>query len=156
MYEVKDGSRTLQFKGKLLGTSSSWRSGSNRWIEFRLFKTENGSYVLSRVGVSLVYHTGACPLVRRYGLQEIAVDELQKDSTPCPECRPTLEAPVIFPEKYRWWAQVSEDAEAVLKALYKYDDNGAKYLTKVAERLLEEASEEDAQIDSIYRVELIP
>ena len=44
----------------------------------------------------------------------------------------------------------------MLEALYKYDDGGARYLTKVAERLLEDASEIDKGIESIYRVELIP
>ena len=56
MFEVKDGSRTLQFKGRLLAESSSWRRGSTRWIEFALYRTENGSYVLSRIGVSLIFH----------------------------------------------------------------------------------------------------
>lgn len=156
MHEVKDGSRTLQFNGQLLGESSSWRPGSTRWIEFELYKTTSGSYVLSRVGVSLVYHTGACPLVKRYGLQEIPVHELDDDAMPCFECRPTHEAPVVFPEKFRWWAQVSEDAQAVLNALYKDDANGTKYLTNVATRLLEKASKVDDQIDSVYRVEIIP
>lgn len=156
MYEVKDGSRTLQFNGTLLGKSSSWRRGSNRWIEFSLYRTENGSYILSRVGVSLVYHGAACPLVKRYGLVESEVSNLQEDSTPCDECKPSKELPVIFPEKYRNWAQVSEDPEAVLEALYKYDNGGARYLTNVAQRLLEEASENDSGIESVYRIEMIP
>lgn len=156
MYEVKDGSRTLQFNGVLLGKSSSWRKGSNRWIEFSLYRTENGSYILSRVGVSLVYHGAACPLVKRYGLIESDISNLQEDSTPCDECKPSRELPVIFPEKYRNWAQVSEDPEAVLEALYKYDNGGARYLTNVAQRLLEEASEKDKGIESVYRIEMIP
>ena len=61
MFEVKDGARTLQFSGKLLGESSSYRPNSNRWIEFRLYRTQSGSYVLSRIGVSLIYHGAACP-----------------------------------------------------------------------------------------------
>lgn len=156
MYEIKDGSRTLQFNGRILGQSSSWRSGSNRWIEFSLYKTENGSYILSRVGVSLVYHGAACPLVKRYNLVESSTDKLSDDATPCEECEPNRELPVIFPEKYRNWAQVSEDSEAVLEALYKYDQGGARYLTNVAQRLLEEAANNDAGVESVYRVEMIP
>lgn len=156
MYEVKDGSRTLQFNGRILGKSSSWRSGSNRWIEFSLYKTENGSYILSRVGVSLVYHGAACSLVKRYNLVESSTEELSDDATPCQECRPNKELPVIFPEKYRNWAQVSEDPEAVLEALYKYDQGGARYLTNVAQRLLEEAANDDAGVERVYRVEMIP
>ena len=157
MYQVKDGSRTLQFNGSLLGKSSSWRRGSTRWIEFELYQTENGSYVLSRVGVSLIYHGAACSLVKRYGLVEASSNDLSKDAIPCEECEPIFtDLPLVFPERHRTWAQVSDDPDAVLEALYKYDDGGARYLTKVAQRLLEEASKKDSKIESIYRVEIIP
>lgn len=156
MHYVKDGSRTLQFNGTLLGKSSSWRRGSTRWIEFELYKTESGSYILSRVGVSLVYHGAACALVKRYGLSEASVDGLNADALPCEECFPTKEADLVFPEKHRYWAQVSEEPDAVLDALYKYDQGGARYLTNVAQRLLEDASEKDEAIESVYRIEMIP
>lgn len=156
MFEVKDSARILQFSGKLLSESSSWRRDSTRWIEFALYKTDNGSYVLSRVGVSIIYHGAACHLVKRYSLNEVNASELRDSAIPCSECNPSPSAVMIFPEKYRYWAQVSDDPNAVLEALYKYDDGGARYLTKVAERLLEDASEVDKGIESIYRVELIP
>ena len=157
MYEVKDGSRTLQFNGRILGNSSSWRKGSTRWIEFELYQTDNGSYILSRVGISLVYHGASCPLVKRYGLVESPPEKLSEDAIPCEECSPIgSELPYIFPERNRTWAQVSDDAEAVLEALYKYDDGGARYLTKVAQRLLEEASKKDFNVEFVYRVEIIP
>jgi hypothetical protein len=155
VYEVKDGSRTLQFSGKLLGESSSWRDGSLRWIEFKLYRTENGKYILSRVGVSLVFHSSTCALVKRYGLAEAQAPEIRKDASPCEECLPERDLPILFPEKDRTWAQVSDDAEPVLDALYKYDQNGARYLTHVAKRLLEDAAELDDQIDNVYRVEII-
>lgn len=156
MFEVKDGTRILQFNGKLLAASSSWRRGSTRWIEFELYKTENGSYILSRIGISLVFHGAACPLVKRYGLNEVAVDTIEADSMPCEQCEPTTQVDLVFPEKPRYWAQVSEEPDAVLEALYKYDQGGARYLTKVAERLLEEASVKDKGIEKMYRIELIP
>jgi len=143
MHEVKDGSRTLQFNGRLLGESSSWRRGSTRWIEFKLFRTENG-------------HTPTCPLVKRYGLKEGSSEELSTDSIPCEECNPSYNLPIIFPETDRNWAQVSEDPDAVLDALYKYDAGGARYLTNVAQRLLERASLNDPKIEAIYQVEIIP
>lgn len=154
-FQVKDGPRTLQFNGKLLGESSSWRRGSTRWIEFSLYRTENGSYVLSRIGVSLVFHGAACALVKRYGLSESSIDDLADDAIPCEECNPSYELPLIFPEKNRTWAQVSEDPEAVLEALYKYDNGGAKYLTHVAQRLLETSSKNDSKIEQVYKVETI-
>lgn len=160
MIEVKDGSRTLQFNGKLLGQSSSYRKDSLRWIEFELYKTENGSYILSRVGISVIYHCAACHLVKRYGLQEVSIDDVDKDRAqqfvPCDVCNPSFEADMIFPEKNRHWAQVSDDPNAVLEALYKYDNGGARYLTNVAQRLLEQAAAVDKNIESIYKIEVIP
>lgn len=156
MFEVRDDSRILTFNGKLLGESSSWRVGSTRWIEFSLYKTENGSYILSRVGVSLVYHGAACPLVKRYGLTEIPVADIHKDALVCEDCQPATSAGLVFPEKNRYWAQVSDDPGAVLDALYKYDQGGARYLTKVAERLLKTSSITDGGIKRVYSIELIP
>jgi hypothetical protein len=156
VYEVKDGARTLQFNGKLLGKSTSYRRGSTRWIEFELYKTESGSYVLSRVGVSLVYHGAACRLVHTYKLQEIAFHRLHEAAIPCDLCSPDESAELVFPEKHRYWAQVSDEPDAVLEALYKYDDGGARYLTNVAQRLLETAADKDTAIDSIYKIEVIP
>lgn len=154
-FQVKDGPRTLQFNGKLLGESSSWRRGSTRWIEFALYRTENGAYVLSRIGVSLVFHGAACTLVKRYGLSESSIEDLSDDAISCEECNPSYELPLVFPEKNRTWAQVSEDPDAVLEALYKFDNGGARYLTHVAQRLLEAASKNDSRIEQVYKVETI-
>jgi hypothetical protein len=63
---------------------------------------------------------------------------------------------MIFPEKNRDWAQVSDDPGAVLEALYKYDQSGARYLTNVAKNLLENASKTDKGIESVYKIEMIP
>jgi len=156
MFEVRDGSRTLQFDGELLGSSTSWRRGSERWIEFELYKTKNGSYILSRIGVSRVFHGAACPLVKRYSLIEAPAEALKEDSIPCEECQPSFHLPVIFPERDRTWAQVSEEPDAVLDALYKYDQGGTRYLTNVAHRLLEQAASKDTLIEGVYRIETIP
>ena len=155
MFEVRDGARTLQFNGVKLGASSSWRAGSNRWIEFALHKTESGSFVLSRVGVSNIFHSSTCELVDRYGLHEIDTANLPASFVPCDECRPTRVEPLVFPEKYRYWTLVSDDPEAVLDALYKKDQFGTRYLTKVSQRLLEDAAELDPEIDQVYHVEFI-
>lgn len=155
MHEVRDGARTLQFSGDLLGESSSYRKGSTRWIEFELYRTENGSYVLSRIGISTVFHSGACSLVEKYKLNGASIDTLDIHAIPCDQCQPTFDVPLVFPEKYRYWAQVSDAPEAVLEALYKYDDNGARYLTWVARRVLEESAKNDEKISAVYRVETI-
>jgi hypothetical protein len=155
MIAVKDGNRTLYVDGELLGSSTSYRYGSTRWIEFKLYKTISGQYVLSRVGVSIVYHGAACGLVINYNLQEMSRENLELNSIPCERCSPDDSIELIFPEKNRYWAQVSEQPSAVLDALYKYDDNGARYLTNVAQRLLEDSAKKDKNIADVYRFEII-
>lgn len=95
-------------------------------------------------------------MVKRYSLQEAPFRELRESAIPCFECNPSEEVELVFPEKDRHWAQVSDESAAVLDALYKYDENGARYLTSVAKRLLQEASLLDKKIAETYNVEIIP
>ncbi len=104
----------------------------------------------------MVFHGAACTLVKRYNLQEAPTAELHLDATPCEECDPDDSIELVFPEKYRHWAQVTDKPEVVLESLYKYDDNGTKYLTSVAERLLQEAAKLDSDIANVYNYEIIP
>src|SRR6056297_1525622 len=155
MYSVKDGDRELQFNGTLLAKSTSERRGAYRWIEFELYRTESGSLILSRIGVSLIFHGAACYLVSKYKLTESANYNLLDNAVPCEQCNPETSLDLVFPEKYRHWAQVSDTPEAVVEALYKYDDNGARYLTSVAQRLLEDAAKVDMEIAEVYNYEII-
>jgi hypothetical protein len=156
MYEVKDNKRTLKFDGVLLAFSTSFRPGVKRWIEFGLYRTTGGSYVLSRVGETHLYHDPDCAVAERNGLTKIPRPALRDGSVPCDVCHPERSnSEIVSPEMPRYWAQVSDTAEAVVDSLYKYDEAGARYLTGVAERLLEEASEVDAPIEGAYRVETI-
>lgn len=156
MFSVKDGDRTLQFNGTLLAKSSSERRGAYRWIEFELYRTESGSYILSRIGVSLIFHGAACTLVSKYHLNEKPNYELENRAIPCEECQPDDTLDLVFPEKYRYWAQVSDKPDAVLDSLYKYDNNGARYLTSVAQRLLKDAAKVDFEVAEIYNLEIVP
>jgi hypothetical protein len=156
MYEVKDNKRTLKFDGVLLAFSTSFRPGVKRWIEFGLYRTTGGSYVLSRVGETHLFHSVDCAVAERNGLTKIPRIALREGSVPCDVCHPERETDeLVSPEMPRYWAQVSDTADAVVDSLYKYDEAGARYLTGVAERLLEEASAVDPAIEGAYRVETI-
>jgi hypothetical protein len=156
MYEVKDNKRTLKFDGVLLAFSTSFRPGVKRWIEFGLYRTTGGSYVLSRIGETHLYHDPTCAVAERNGLTKIPREALREGSVGCEVCRPEFTtSETVSPEMPRYWAQVSDTADAVVDSLYKYDEAGARYLTSVAERLLEEASAVDTAIESAYRVETI-
>lgn len=150
-HEVRDGDRVLKFNGELLAESTSRRSGQYRWIEFKLYRTKAGAYVLSRIGNSIVYHAAACTLVTQYRLKP---GPPPTDAQPCEACGAYGGGGVeVYPEKVRYWAQVMEQPSAVLEALTKYDDTGTRYLTLVAQRLLAEAAQRDDKVRDVYLVE---
>lgn len=154
--EVRDGVRTLKFKGALLASSSSREPGKSRWVEFNLYVASNHVYVLSRVGNSILYHNKRCKIVNRNNLKP--VDGLRLDAyyVPCQICRAARADPNgVFPETPRYWAQKSDNAVGLVASLMKRDDNHAEYLTNVARRLLEKASEYDPAIAEAFYTDIL-
>ena len=157
MLEVRDGRRKLRFEGMLLGYSTSYRPDSERWVEFSLFRTTGGEYVLSRVGMTVLYHSAGCSISDRAGLPPVPRAALPPNRQPCRVCRPHEDRgdSAVCVEVPRYWAQTSASAAGVVDALYQRDESGARYLTGVAKRLLEEAAEADHGISESYDVEII-
>jgi hypothetical protein len=157
MFHIRDASRILQFEGTLLASASSERSDSLRWVEFELYRTTAKTYVLSRIGRTLLYHAPSCAVVSRNGLGQVPLDTLTPGHVPCGECRPETQDALadVCPESARYRAVVSETPEGILEVLYRFDDYGVRYLTVVARRLIEQAAIEDADIANVYRTETI-
>lgn len=156
MYTVKDGDRTLKFEGTELASSSSKSRGKYRWVEFKLFKTAGGDYVLYRLGATLYYHSGFCDVVRRNSIDPLPAEVISHNLQPCERCSPQRDVDtLLYPEISRHWAQVSTSADGVVASLKKYDDNGTEYLTGVARRLLEEAAKKDEGISQAFYTEWI-
>jgi hypothetical protein len=157
MYEVQNGKRLIRFDGALLAFSSSFREGSPRWVEFNLYRTTGGAYVLSRVGQTKVYHVYGCDVVSRNRPPKTTIHAVSEGSVPCNQCHPpsvNASSDVeVYVEMPRYWATISESPTGVVDALYKYNEAGARYLTKVAEQLLEEAAARDINIANAYQVE---
>lgn len=155
MLEVKDGHRIFKFDGEMLAESSSRRGTAPRWIEFRLFKTAGGQYVISRIGKSLIYHEASCSIAARNDLEDAPRSFLDDDAVPCIECHPDKSVvPVIAPEQTRYWASVCETADRVINSLYREDETG-RYMTRVTAELLEKAAKKDSAIADAYFVETI-
>jgi hypothetical protein len=149
-YEVKNGQRTIEFDGEKLSSSSS-RSEKPRWVEFNLYLTAGGSYVLERIGYSLIYHDIGCSVVDRSGLKFRPEDQVGPEHVPCIECDPDPGDPedIIVIEKPRYFGLWSETPDAVLESLY----GNRNYMTKVAERLIEDAAQYDQRLERAYRIE---
>lgn len=146
-YTVRDGVRKRTLEGTKLAESSSRVPGKTRWVEFKLFRTDIGVYVVSRVGHSLSYHSRDCFTVSRNNLSPVDGLELPGDYVACGKCRPVRsDVDGVFPETPRYTAYVCQDAIGVISSLMKEDENGTEYLTNVARRLLMDASEVDEKI----------
>jgi len=54
-HEVPDSDgRVLQFAGELIAEATSYEPGKERWAELKIYRTEQGSFVLAGVGRSVV------------------------------------------------------------------------------------------------------
>lgn len=155
-FSVKDGVRTLEFDGVKLAQSSSREPKKPRWVEFSIYRTPRGQYVLSRVGISIFYHSKECFTTVRNSLSPIDGLTLAAEYVACSTCRPSrFSEEGVFPETPRASAWVCSDALGVVSSLMKEDDNGTEYLTNVARRLLIEASKHDDPIARAFYVDRI-
>ena len=149
-YTVRDGATVLRFEGELLASSSSRTSYKPRWVEFELYRTNSGSYILSRVGKSLLFHDKSCKTVTRNNLKRREEVDLPEDALACPECAPINPDTGVYPENHRYYALRTTTAKGVLAALLQYDENNSEYLTYVARDLLLDAAELDDSIHQIF------
>lgn len=156
MHTVRDGTRLLRFEGTKLSESSSRIAEKPRWVEFKLYKTLKGTYVLSRAGMSTYFHDSECHVVTRNRLSVVDEAEIGLDAVACPDCRPSRIAPEgLYPETPRYWAQSSDSPQGVIASLMQYDGNKTEYLTNVARRLLEDAAEVDDRLSDAFYVDTI-
>ena len=156
MYHVRDGVRTLEFNGEKLAESSSREDRKPRWVEFELYKTPKGQYVLARIGVSVYYHAESCQTVTRNKLSAVDGSQLSGVYIPCDFCKPEkLDVEGVYPETPRYAAYVCSDAVSVVSSLMKQDKNRTEYLTNVARRLLMDASLVDEDIADAFYVDRI-
>lgn len=156
-YSVRDRYQILKFSGTKLSESTSKEPNKTRWVEFELYSTYSGIYVLARRGASIVFHNENCEIVERNKLSAIPVDELPLFYVPCDKCKPAKIAQPdgVFPETIRYWVTKSRNPQDIIDALMQSDDNQVQYLTRVAADLLKRASEHDPVIKEAFEVEVI-
>jgi hypothetical protein len=164
-YEVKDGFRTICFKGWFLGEADSTITGNEpRWTELSLYKTTTGHYVLQKVGRSDVFHNETCAEKsgkairgKRWGHLDLAADaqdvpeseDLENVFIPCEICNPEFDDEPVWVEKDLFSTTSNLTAKQVLEALYRPDTRNTKgpgYLSRVARELLDQACERDDEL----------
>lgn len=153
LFEVRnDSGPTYSFYGRLLGHASTERENSVRWTEIFIYKTDGGNYIVSRLGVSLVYHTGDSECTSMG--TTIKGGRIREDAEPCERCNPAVpeddhfdpEATFIA-EKTMASSDVIEDATKVADSLSTWDRNKQmRRLSSVASEALHRAAGTDPEL----------
>jgi len=88
-HRVQDAARYLEFEGVRLSEVSTETDAVPRWTDMALYRTDDGRYVLSIVGRSVVYHehNGRCNSGIPTPVAEIN-DDLAEELEPCVKCNP--------------------------------------------------------------------
>ena len=154
---VRDGSRQISFEGTLLAKVSSERPGTSRWTEMRLFKTAGGSYVLEKVGRSVMTHMPGCPRIigRIPRFQEAHPGEEPENGFWFDDCVPEeYDFTQLLSEEDRFWAVIADQPDRVVEALYRKKE-GSRYLPRISLDLLEQAAAVDPLLGDAYLIEKI-
>lgn len=152
-YQVRDINRTLSFTGTLLAESSSRTVGKPRWTDLRLYRTDNGTYILEKVGASRLMHMPGC----RKSMGDLPrFQDLYPGADPddpefaYDDCVPDpYDFTALRIEQDRHWAQITERPEAIVKAVMRYK-GGVTKMPYTSAVLLAKAAEVDDGIAEVY------
>lgn len=160
-HQVRDGAtRIIEFDGELLGEVSSRRSRGPRWTELRLFKTDAGTYVLEKVGASVVVHAPRCPNIigslPRFQEVHPGADPADENWWICERCGTVAVQDItkLLVETNRHWATIAENPAQIVDALYRRKD-GARSMPRMSLDLLDEAGKNDPEILKAFRSEFV-
>lgn len=158
LLEVRDGSRRITFEGEMIAFVSSAGNSKPRWSEYKLYKTVTGTYVLEKVGRSIVVHMPGCPEIIDT-LNRFQEENPGRDPTDgwwfCESCtRGRVDITALLVEHNRHWVTISEDPNHIIDALYRRKE-GARHLPRLSLELLDSAARVDEAISEAFRVERI-
>lgn len=156
-HQVRDGSRLITFDGEKLGFSSSERDGVPRWTEMTVYLTDGGSYVLEKVGRSLVCHMPGCNEIDQLPRfqEQHPGDDPDNGYVFHEECVPeTYDFTRLLIEENRYWALVTKEPKEILEALERRRD-GIRTLPRIGMELLEQVSGTHPDFGDFWRTEHI-
>jgi hypothetical protein len=161
-HRVRDGAtRVIEFDGQLLGEVTSRRgSRGPRWTELRLFKTDAGTYVLEKVGVSVVVHAPGCSNIigalPRFQEEYPGADPADGTWWICDRCGSEAVQDItrLLVETNRHWALIAEDPAQIVDALYRRKE-GARSMPVMSLNLLDEAGKNDPAILGAFQSEFV-
>lgn len=158
-FNLRDGQRPVTFLGWKLGDADSQSGNDVRWTELALYRTLSNKYVFEKIGRSDVFHSARCTR-RSKGKEYTTLDDAMPEDAgpedtaenlfvPCPDCKPDRNESPIFAERDIPSVAVFETPVAAIESMYRNDNDGGKFLSRVARTLLEKAADNDEQIARI-------
>lgn len=139
----------IEFEGSRIGWASTERPDQSlRWTEIHIYRTRGGSYVIERLGRSLVYHARGTDCARG---RNIVGSQISDESEPCEKCRPNTPEDDDFNPHRKFVhevtmssADVVDDPSKVHDALSQFDkQRGVKRISRVASNALQAAAAND-------------
>jgi hypothetical protein len=148
--ELRDSDgRWVRFRGVRISEASSWESWKLRWFEIRIYKREDGGYVVHKVGRSVVYHLPGCETITgRVDLD--MVDEPDGSRIPCPRCKPELSDDPVVLERDKSNIHESVDVNGMVMSLYQTDGDGIRFISKTARAALRFARFKDEAVMQMF------
>lgn len=120
---VRDGSRVLRFRAIVIGAATSQRGSAPRWSELVVYRLEDGTYLISKIGRSTIAHHPDCARVNHRMVRWERAAEFGEETVrrrPCLDCQPDLTPPIdpqLRLEATRYRAIPARDAESTAAIL---------------------------------------
>lgn len=148
---VLDRGRILEFDAAVLASGTSRRPGVVRWSELVVYLVSDGSYLISRVGRSVIAHQDGCEEItwRTPRWLDATPEEQQVTRVPCPRCRPRIGSggidPTLFVESDRTRVMLPQSVDAMLDVLL--DGRPSDQVPAMILDMLDQLCEADSQLE---------
>lgn len=151
--ELRSGDQTLRFDGEPLSRASSehgYRGERKpRWTEITIYRTDDGKYVVSKIGKSRVVHAHMRCHVLRNNEDPLELVTVAPGHQPCERCfRQPQETGYL--ENDHATVSVADRPEGAVAACYSRDGNGLWSLSWLAEDALRDAFERDRDLEAAF------
>ena len=157
--ELRNGDQRVHFDGELLSSASSEHGYQGarkpRWTEISIYRTDEGKYVVSKIGKSRVVHVSMqCRIIKNNEdpFQPMDLSGGPGDMILCTNCWKRGELSKIgYLENEHATAVPADLPRGAVAACYSRDQNGLWSLSWLAQDALLDACDHDPDLEAAYK-----
>lgn len=136
------GENEYKFRGVRLAHATTESQDNHRWLEIDIYRTQAGTYVVEKIGMSVVYHAEGARCGSR-AFNYVFKEDDRAELVPCPRCKPSARpGDIVRMEDEKHETFVSNTAEEMVVTL----------LPHVSLRALREAAQNDDSLRQTFFV----